>query len=109
MENYNQIFATTQINYTTASKFDKFRLKHQDIKIFDLHFPNFKNLRAIINDNRLIYTNINNFKKYIIIFIKSKITQTNYKKILIIFHIQTKTKEQIISFFFILFVDSTVI
>ena len=49
---------------------NKHCFKPQDIGIFDLQFPNPKDLGAIIDDSRLVYTNVNNFVECIKTFIE---------------------------------------
>jgi hypothetical protein len=48
------------------------RFKPQDIGIFDLQFPNPKDLKTVIDGNRLVYTNINSFAEYIKTFIETQ-------------------------------------
>ena len=58
------------ISKTIFAECNKRRFKPQDIGIFDLQFPNPKDLKAIIDGSRLVYTNVNNFAEYIETFIE---------------------------------------
>jgi hypothetical protein len=54
----------------TFAERNKRRFKPQDIGIFDLQFPNPKDLGVVIDNSRLVYTNVNSFAERIKTFIE---------------------------------------
>ena len=71
---YCQIKRKNNIFEATSTEYNKCCFKPQDIGIFDLQFPNPKDLGAVINSSRLVYTNVNSFAERIETFIE---IQTN--------------------------------
>jgi len=58
----------------------KSKVKRKDIGTFDPYWPDPKDIDVIINDKNLIFTDINNFVRYIETFLKDiDITDTNGK------------------------------
>jgi hypothetical protein len=75
---------------------NKCRFKPQDIGIFDLQFPNPKDLGTVIDGSRLVYTNVNNFVERIETLIE---TQANKQEVV----------EEIIECFPIFFAGSVIV
>src|SRR6266566_2645870 len=51
--------------FSQTTEYNRFKIKRQDIDIFDLQFPNLKSQRTITDGFKLIFTDIYDFIKYI--------------------------------------------
>ena len=78
---------TTQADRIITPEPDKFHLKCQNIGIFDPYFFNPKDLDVVIDDNRLVYINVNDFKEYIMTLVKDKMIRMDRERFKIMFHI----------------------
>ena len=58
------------ISKAISTERNKYRFKLQDIDIFNLHFPNSKDLRTVVDSSCLVYINVNSFIERIKTFIK---------------------------------------
>ncbi len=93
--NFQRLFNINNY-FSQTIEYDRFKIKRQDIGIFDLQFLNPKGQKAVTDGSRFVFTDVYDFIEYIYIFLKDNLTVY-------------KTEQQIKAIFFTLLVGTTVI
>ncbi len=93
--NFQYSFDINNYFFQTA-EYDRFKIKRQDIGVFDPQFPNLKGQGAVTDNSRLVFTDVYNFIKCIYILLEDSSTAH-------------ETKQQIKAIFSTLFVEIAVI
>ena len=60
-----QCLLDTNDYFVQTAVYNKFKIKRQDIDVFDLQFPNPKGQRVVTDGSRLVFIDVYNFIKYV--------------------------------------------
>jgi|SRR6266699_1804215 len=75
-DNHQNFQCSFDINnyFFQTIEYDRFKIKYQDIGIFDFQFFNLKSQRAVIDSSRLVFIDVYNFIECIYTLLKDNLT-----------------------------------